>query len=165
MEEAEPLPLAAGLNEPAILLEAVGVAKGLVLALGLLENVSDAVVEALATSKGEGDGDGEPETAGDVPETVTLAHLNVPPFAVAPSPIIAPQKFALSSAAAGRVPLPERGVVDSVKEKMAEEEKLDVALPVDENTMFNDVGPVPLACVPVTATTMPLQPTVDVQKM
>lgn len=165
MEEAEPLPLAAGLNEPAILLEAVGVAERLVLALGVLERVSDAVVEALATSKGEGDGDGEPETAGDVPETVTLAHLNVPPFAVAPSPIIAPQKFALSSAAAGRVPLPERGVVDSVKEKMAEEEKLDVALPVDENTMFNDVGPVPLACVPVTATTMPLQPTVDVQKM
>ena len=155
MEEAEPLPLAAGLNEPAILLEAVGVAKGLVLALGLLENVSDAVGEALATSTG----------AGDVPETVTLAHLNVPPFAVAPSPIIAPQKFALSSAAAGRVALPERGVVDSVKDKTADEEKLDVALPVDEKTMFIDAGPVALACVPVIATTMPLQPTVDVQKM
>ena len=128
MEEAEPLPLAAGLNEPVILLEAVGVAEGLALALGLLESVSDAVVEALATSKGEGDGEGDVET-GAVPATVTLPQRNEPAAPVAPMPISAPQKFALSSAAAGSAPVPVPVTTSGSNEKAAVGEKLDFALP------------------------------------
>ena len=131
-EDAEPLLLAAGVTELLALPEADGEAAGLALTLGLLESVSDALAEALLTREGEGDGDGETETAGVVPDTVTLAHLKVPAFPVAPSPTIAPQKFALSLAAAGIVLVPDCCDVVIASEKTALEEKLDVALPADE---------------------------------
>ena len=144
-EDAELLLLVDGLTELLALPEAAGETVGLELALGLLDSVSDALAKVLLTSEGEGDGEGDAETAGVVPETVRLTHLKEPAGADAPSPIIAPQKFALSSAAAGIVLLPDRADVDSANEKTLLEEKLDVALPAEENTTLNELGPVPLA--------------------
>ena len=98
------------------------------------ETLADGVTEALAAGDAVPDGDSEVVAGerGDVPDTVMLAHLKAPAFAVAPSPTIAPQKFALSSAAAGIVLLPDCGDVVIASEKTALEEKLDVALPADE---------------------------------
>jgi hypothetical protein len=162
-EDAEPLLLVTGVTELLALPEADGEAAGLALTLGLLESVSVALAEALPTREGESDGDGDTETAGVVPDTVTLAHLKVPAVPVAPSPTIAPQKFALSLAAAGIALSPDCGDSVIASEKTALEEKLDVALPADEKTILRKSGPVALAWVPVTSTTMPLQPAVEVQ--
>ena len=64
-----------------------------------------------------------------VPSTVMLAQRKVPPDAVAPNPINAPQKSALLSAAAGSGPAPVLAIVDNTTEITAVEEKLDVAFP------------------------------------
>ena len=99
-------------------------------------DVCVAVAAGVDAAVGDAVPDGESEVVagerGDVPDTVMLAHLKAPAFAVAPSPTIAPQKFALSSAAAGIVLLPDCGDVVIASEKTALEEKLDVALPADE---------------------------------
>ena len=58
-----------------------------------------------------------------------LAQRKVPPLVVAPSPINAPQKSALLSAAAGSGPATVLAVPVVANEMAAVEEKLNVAFP------------------------------------
>jgi len=173
--DAEELALGEGLGT-------VGETEGLAVALALAARVGEglgvaladtveagvALGETLALSEGdccEGDGEGDEAETGVAPDTVMLDQRKAPPEDP-PKPMIAPQNCALLSAAAGSALDVIFGLRAVLTEEVscAEEEKLDVALPVDEYTKYSVEGPVVLLSTFVTVTVMPLQPTVEVQK-